>query len=93
LRRQIAALAMAGSSISEIQAKTNISYASAASYRLRLGLSKRKERDWSKCKAAIRELPPERRPAPFRVAMPDRLAAGSDPLPPMHPISWGAIAL
>ena len=30
---------------------------------------------------------------PFRVATRERLVAGAEPLPPMHPISWGAIAL
>ena len=30
---------------------------------------------------------------PFRVAVQERLVAGAEPLRPMHPISWGAIAL
>lgn len=35
----------------------------------------------------------EQLPVPFRVAVPERLVAGPEPLSPMHPISWGAIAL
>ena len=31
--------------------------------------------------------------APFRIAVPERITAGPEPLPPMHHISWGAIAL
>jgi len=30
---------------------------------------------------------------PLRIAVPERITAGPEPLPPMHPISWGAIAL
>jgi len=46
-----------------------------------------------KGKTALAKRKPENLPQAMRHIMHERLAMGTEPLPPMHPISWGAIAL
>lgn len=82
-----------GISYREINRRIGLRANSVEHLRERLGLTPRHRHPRVSVPTAYYQRSIEQLPVPFRVAVPERLIAGAEPLPPMHPISWGAIAL
>ena len=97
LRMRIIALRTERKSISEISQTLHITEHSvkAVTRRARITISASKGRPITsgKGKTAFAKRKPEHLPHGMRHIVRERQSIGPEPLPPMHPISWGAIAL
>jgi hypothetical protein len=91
IREQVAAMAAENIPPTEIAHRLGVTKNVVVGLRRRMGLP-RYQRPKPEPRSFAKASYLQRRHLMTDVAV-ERLALGADPLPPMHPISWGAIAL
>lgn len=93
IREGMIRLHATGMKFSAIAAELGITHNAVCGLRRRLNLQPIKRQPKLVTANAWSKRRPEDLPPSVRIAVRERIMAGAEPLPPMHPISWGAIAL